>query len=83
MLFSCQSNNNKRIKQAQPKILKPSLTINPNFIGTFVIENDTLTLSKNYINVKGIDSNLIIKNWGNYIFINEKDAEYFKLSVAL
>lgn len=82
LLFSCQSNNNIRFKHAQPKMLKSSATINPNFIGTFVIENDTITLSKNYINEKAIDSNLIIKNWGNYMFVNEKDGEYFKLSVA-
>ncbi len=82
LLFSCQSNNNIRFKQAQPKMLKSSTTINPNFIGTFVIENDTITLSKNHINNKAIDSNLIIKNWGNYMFVNEKDGEYFKLSVA-
>lgn len=63
-------------------MLKSSTTINPNFIGTFVIENDTITLSKNHINNKAIDSNLIIKNWGNYMFVNEKDGEYFKLSVA-
>ena len=63
-------------------MLKSSATINPNFIGTFVIENDTITLSKNHINDKAIDSNLIIKNWGNYMFVNQKDGEYFKLSVA-
>jgi len=63
-------------------MLKASSTINPNFIGTFVIKNDTVTLSKNQINDKAIDSNLIIKNWGNYMFVNEKDGDYFKLSVA-
>lgn len=82
LLFSCQSNNNLRFKQAQPQMLKASSTINPNFIGTFVIKNDTVTLSKNQINDKAIDSNLIIKNWGNYMFVNEKDGDYFKLSVA-
>ena len=83
--FFMSIKNNIRFKHAQPKMLKSSATINPNFIGTFVIEKvyrDTITLSKNYINEKAIDSNLIIKNWGNYMFVNEKDGEYFKLSVA-
>ena len=67
LLFSCQSNNNIRFKQAQPKMLKSSTTINPNFIGTFVIENDTITLSKNHIN-----KNTFISQLGSRDYVGKK-----------
>jgi hypothetical protein len=63
-------------------MLKAATAVNPDFVGTFVIEKDTVVCSPQSINNKKIDSNLIIKNWGGYMFINEKEDDYYRLSVA-
>lgn len=82
VLYSCQDNNKIRFKQPQPQMLKAATAVNPDFVGTFVIEKDTVVCSPQSINNKKIDSNLIIKNWGGYMFINEKEDDYYRLSVA-
>ena len=82
IFYGCQDQNIYKFKHPQPQILKSSEKINSNFIGTFVINKDTVICTEKSINNKQIDSNLIIKNWGNYMFINEKINNHYNLSVA-
>jgi hypothetical protein len=58
-------------------------TINNDFVGTFVIDKDTVYCTNNSINGQLVDDSLlVIKSWGNYLFVNQKKQDYFRLTVA-
>ena len=72
-----------RFIEAQPEHLE-ELTLIPNqFQGIFVINNDTVVVTDCTINEDTINSNtLVVKGWGNYLFINSLEYGVYKLGCA-
>jgi hypothetical protein len=73
-LSSC-INSNVRFVTPQPESLNPLEIIPEKFQGTFVIDEDTIVVTDYTVDGEAINSdNLIVKGWGNYLFVNKLDV---------
>ena len=74
-LSSC-INSNVRFVTPQPESLNPLEIIPEKFQGTFVIKKDTIVVTDYTVNGGTINSDsLIVKGWGNYLFVNQLDIK--------
>ena len=88
-LSSCIKFPNVGFVTPQPESLKPLEIIPEKFQGTFVIYKDTIVVTDYTIDGDTINSDsLIVKGWGNYLFINElvvaetEEIAYYRLGCA-
>ena len=73
---SCLDNSNVRFVTPQPESLSPLEVIPEKFQGTFVIKKDTIVVTDYTVNGGTINSDsLIVKGWGNYLFVNQLDIK--------
>tara|TARA_R110001632_G_scaffold50907_1_gene126842 strand:- start:881 stop:1429 length:549 start_codon:yes stop_codon:yes gene_type:complete len=80
LLSSC---SDVRFIDAQPEHLEELSFIPNQFQGIFVINNDTVVVTDCTINGDSINSNtLVVKSWGNYLFVNSLESGVYKLSCA-
>lgn len=71
-LSSCIKFENVKFVTPQPESFNPLTIIPDKFQGTFVIHKDTIIVTDYTIDGDTINSDsLIVKGWGNYLFINE------------
>ena len=83
VLFSSCFPSDVRFIEAQPEHLEELLFIPNQFQGIFVINNDTVVVTDCTINGDSINSNtLVIKSWGNYLFVNSLENGVYKLGCA-
>ena len=74
-LSSCFQSN-VRFVTPQPESLNPLEIIPEKFQGTFVIDKDTIVVTDCTVDGDVINSDsLIVKGWGNYLFVNKLDIE--------
>ena len=72
-----------RFIEAQPEHLEELSFIPKQFQGIFFINNDTLVVTDCTINGDTINSNtLVVKSWGNYLFVNSLENKLYKLGCA-
>ena len=82
ILSSC-TNTDVRFVKAQPESLEKSSFIPNKFQGVFIIDKDTIVVTDYTINGDTINSDsLIVKNWGNYLFVNSLEDGVYKLGCA-
>ena len=83
ILFSSCFPSDVRFIEAQPEHLEEFSFIPDQFQGMFVLNNDTIVVTDCTINGDSINSNtLVVKNWGNYLFVNSLDNGIYKLCCA-
>ena len=83
ILFSSCFPSDVRFIDAQPEHLEELSFIPNQFQGIFVINNDTVVVTDCTINGDSINSNtLVIKSWGNYLFVNSLENGVYKLGCA-
>ena len=83
ILFSSCFPSDVRFIDAQPEHLVELSYIPNQFQGIFVINNDTVVVTNCTINGDSINSNaLVVKSWGNYLFVNSLDNGVYKLGCA-
>ena len=83
ILFSSCFPSDVRFIEAQPEHLEELSFIPDQFQGMFVLNNDTIVVTDCTINGDSINSNtLVVKNWGNYLFVNSLDNGIYKLCCA-
>ena len=83
ILFSSCFPSDVRFIDAQPEHLEELSFIPNQFQGVFVINNDTVVVTDCTINGDSINSNtLVIKSWGNYLFVNSLENGVYKLGCA-
>ena len=72
-----------RFIEAQPEHLEELSSIPNQFQGIFVINEDTIVVTDYTINGDTINSDsLIVKGWGNYLFVNSLENGVYKLGCA-
>jgi hypothetical protein len=72
-----------RFIQAQPEHLEELSSIPNQYQGIFVINEDTIVVTDYTINGDAINSdNLVVKGWGNYLFVNFLENGVYKLGCA-
>jgi len=83
ILFSSCFGPNVRFIEPQPESLEELTSIPEKFQGTFVIHNDTIEVTDCTISGDTINSNtLVVKGWGNYLFVNSLENGVYKLGCA-
>ena len=83
ILFSSCFPSDVRFIDAQPEHLEELSFIPNQFQGIFVINNDTVVVTDCTINGDSINSNaLVVKSWGNYLFVNSLENGVYKLGCA-
>ena len=83
ILFSSCFPSDVRFIDAQPEHLEELSFFPSQFQGIFVINNDTVVVTDCTINGDSINSNtLVIKSWGNYLFVNSLENGVYKLGCA-
>ena len=83
MLFSACMPTNIRFIEPQPEHLEKLSIIPSKFQGKFVINKDTVIVTDYTINGDSINlNNLVVKGWGNYLFVNYLENEVYKLGCA-
>ena len=83
ILFSSCFPSDVRFIDAQPEHLEELSYIPNQFQGIFVINNDTVVVTDCTINGDSINSNaLVVKSWGNYLFVNSLENGVYKLGCA-
>ena len=74
---------NVRFIESQPESLEELTSIPEKFQGTFVIDKDTIEVTDRTISGDTINSNtLVVKGWGNYLFVNSLEKGVYKLGCA-
>ena len=74
---------NVRFIESQPESLEKLTSIPEKFQGTFVIDKDTIEVTDHTISGDTINSNtLVVKGWGNYLFVNSLENGVYKLGCA-
>ena len=74
---------NVRFIESQPESLEKLTSIPEKFQGTFVIDKDTIEVTDRTISGDTINSNtLVVKGWGNYLFVNSLENGVYKLGCA-
>ena len=74
---------NVRFIESQPESLEELTSIPEKFQGTFVINKDTIEVTDRTISGDTINSNtLVVKGWGNYLFVNSLENGVYKLGCA-
>ena len=74
---------NVRFIESQPESLEELTSIPEKFQGTFVIYKDTIEVTDRTISGDTINSNtLVVKGWGNYLFVNSLENGVYKLGCA-
>ena len=74
---------NVRFIESQPESLEELTSIPEKFQGTFVIDKDTIEVTDRTISGDTINSNtLVVKGWGNYLFVNSLENGVYKLGCA-
>ena len=74
---------NVRFIESQPESLEELTSIPEKFQGTFVIHKDTIEVTDCTISGDTINSNtLVVKGWGNYLFVNSLEKGVYKLGCA-
>jgi len=72
-----------RFIESQPESLEELTSIPEKFQGTFVIDKDTIEVTDRTISGDTINSNtLVVKGWGNYLFVNSLENGVYKLGCA-
>jgi len=80
LLTSCYGPEFRFIKP-QPEHLDELNAIPEKFQGVFVVQNDTIEVTKYTINEDTIgQENLIVKGWGDYIFVNALEDGLYKFT---
>ena len=70
-----------RFVTPQPEHLDEFKSIPAKFQGLFVIEKDTIEVTEYTINNDSINSEyLVVKGWGNYLFVNIFENGFYKMS---
>ena len=83
ILFSSCFGPNVRFIESQPESLEELTSIPEKFQGTFVIHKDTIEVTDCTISGDTINSNtLVVKGWGNYLFVNSLENGVYKLGCA-
>ena len=83
ILFSSCLGPNVRFIESQPESLEELTSIPEKFQGTFVIDKDTIEVTDCTISGDTINSNtLVVKGWGNYLFVNSLEKGVYKLGCA-
>ena len=83
ILFSSCFPSDVRFIDAQPEHLEELSFIPNQFQGVFVINNDTVVVTDCTINGDSINSDsLVVKSWGNYLFVNSLENGIYKLGCA-
>ena len=83
ILFSSCFGPNVRFVEAQPESLEELTSIPEKFQGPFVIHKDTIEVTDCTISGDTINSNtLVVKGWGNYLFVNSLENGVYKLGCA-
>ena len=83
ILFSSCFGPNVAFIEAQPESLEELTSIPEKFQGTFVINKDTIAVTDCTISGDTINSNtLVVKGWGNYLFVNSLEKGVYKLGCA-
>ena len=78
LLNSCFSPDIRFVKP-QPETLDKLITIPEKFQGVFLINQDTITVTKHTINEDSINSKeIVIKGWGNHLFVNKLEDSLYK-----
>lgn len=81
-LTSCTPSDVRFIK-AQPESLERLCFIPNKFQGIFLINKDTVVVTNYTINGDTINSEaLVVKGWGNYLFVNSLENGVYKLVCA-
>ena len=79
ILLSCTGSDVRFVKP-QPEALQELSLIPTKFQGTFLIDNDTIVINDNTISGDTINSSdLVVKSWGNYLFVNSLEKGVYKL----
>tara|TARA_R110002074_G_scaffold264416_2_gene436513 strand:+ start:73 stop:621 length:549 start_codon:yes stop_codon:yes gene_type:complete len=83
ILFSSCFPSDVRFIDAQPEHLEELSFIPNQFQGVFVINKDTVVVTDCTINGDSINSDsLVVKSWGNYLFVNFLENGIYKLGCA-
>ena len=83
ILFSSCFGPDVRFVGAQPESLEELTSIPEKFQGTFVIHKDTIEVTGRTISGDTINSKtLVVKGWGNYLFVNSLENGVYKLGCA-
>ena len=83
ILTSCSGLSDVRFITPQPEFLEPLASIPKKFQGIFLIEKDTIQVTEHTIDGNTINSDsLIVKSWGNYLFVNQMKKNYYALTCA-
>lgn len=70
-----------RFVEPQPEHLSELNSIPEKFQGTFVVQKDTIKVTKYTINKDSIgQENLIVKGWGDYLFVNVLEDGLYKFT---
>jgi hypothetical protein len=82
-LSSCSELSDVRFISPQPDFLERLTSIPQRFQGTFLIDKDTIQVTEYTIDGCTINSDsLIVKGWGNYLFVNQIQESYYSLTCA-
>ena len=83
ILFTSCFDPNVKFKDPQPESLEELSSIPEKFQGIFVIDKDTIEVKDVTINGDTINSEtLVVKGWGNYLFVNSLEDGVYKLGCA-
>ena len=83
LLFTSCNHSDIRFINPQPIYLEPLSSIPLKFQGTFVINKDTIEVTDYTIDGDTINTDaLVVKGWGNYLFVNQLDEDYYSLTCA-
>lgn len=80
---SCSEISDVRFISPQPDFLERLNNIPQEFQGTFLIDKDTIQVTEYTIDGHTINSDsLIVKGWGNYLFVNQIEEGYYSFTCA-
>ena len=80
---SCSEISDVRFISPQPDFLERLNSIPQKFQGKFLIDKDTIQLTDYTIDGYTINSDsLIVKGWGNYLFVNQIEQGYYSFTCA-
>lgn len=83
IFFSSCFRPNVMFIEPQPECLEELTSIPEKFQGIFLINEDTIEVTDHTISGDTINSNsLIVKGWGNYLFVNSLVNGVYKLGCA-
>lgn len=80
-LFTSCFGPDVRFIKPQPEHLDELTSIPAKFQGSFIMQKDTIEVTEYTINQDSINSEkLIVKGWGNYLFVNVLEDSLYKFS---